>query len=252
MSRIPLIAGNWKMYKTIPEAVETVAELKKAVQDVSSREIVVAPSFVCLAPVAEVIKESNITLASQNVFWEDEGAYTGEISPAMLKSAGCTSAIIGHSERRQYFGETNESVNKKIKKSLDGDLKVIVCIGESLEERERGNTFSILGSQIDGGLQGLTAGQMQKVVIAYEPIWAIGTGKTATADQAEEVHQFIRKQIEENQSKELAEKTRILYGGSVKPENIDELMAKENIDGVLVGGASLKADSFARIVQFLV
>jgi len=251
MSRTPLIAGNWKMYKTIPEAVETVEQLKEAIKDVSSREVVIAPSFVCLFPVAEVIRRSNIALASQNVFWEDEGAYTGEISPAMLRSGGCTYTIIGHSERRQYFGETNESVNKKSKKSLEGGLKVIVCIGESLEERDNKNTFSILRTQIEGGLRGLTADQMREVVIAYEPIWAIGTGKTATADQAEEVHQFIRNQIGEKQGKELSEKTRILYGGSVKPDNIDELMAKKNIDGVLVGGASLKVESFARIVKFL-
>lgn len=251
MSRIPLIAGNWKMYKTVPEAVETVKQLKKAVENVSGREIVVAPSFVCLSPVAEVIRDSNITSAAQDVFWEDDGAYTGEVSPGMLRSAGCTYTIIGHSERRQYFGETNDTVNKKIRKSLAGGLKVIVCIGESLQERESGDTFAKIETQISEGLSGLDASRMDEVVIAYEPIWAIGTGKTATASEAEEVHRFIREMIQKNYGAAVAERIRILYGGSVKPENIDELMAEKNVDGALVGGASLKVESFARIVKFL-
>ncbi len=251
MSRIPLIAGNWKMHKTVPEAIETAVQLKEAINDVSGREIVIAPPFVSLVSVAEVIKDSNITLSAQNVFWEDEGAYTGEISPAMLRSAGCTYTIIGHSERRQYFGETDETVNKKIKKCLDNGLKTIVCIGESLEERESGKTFSVLEAQISQGLAGLNPNQMESIVIAYEPVWAIGTGKTATTTQAEEAHQFIRSKIEGKYGKEVAEKVRILYGGSVKPDNIDGLMAEKDVDGVLVGGASLKAESFARIVKFL-
>jgi triosephosphate isomerase (TIM) len=251
MSRIPLIAGNWKMYKTVPEAVETVKQLKKAVENVSGREIVVAPPFVSLSPVAEVIRGSNIKSAAQDVFWEEEGAYTGEVSPGMLRSAGCTYAIIGHSERRQYFGETNETVNKKIKKSLAGGLRVIVCIGESLQERESGETFSRIQTQLSEGLSGLDASGMEPVVIAYEPIWAIGTGKTATASQAEEVHGFIREKIQKAYGTATGEELRILYGGSVKPENIDELMAKKNVDGALVGGASLKVESFARIIKFL-
>ena len=251
MSRTPLISGNWKMYKTVPEAVETVVQLKEAVKDVSGREIVIAPPFVSLVSMAEVLKGSNITLAAQNVFWEEEGAFTGEVSPAMLRSAGCTYTIIGHSERRQYFGETDETVNKKIKKTIDGGLKVIACIGESLEERESGKTFSVLKTQISEGLKGRNPSQMENIVIAYEPVWAIGTGKTATTAQAKEAHQFIRNRVEEQYGKEVSEKTRILYGGSVKPENIDELMAEEDIDGVLVGGASLKVESFARIVKFL-
>jgi triosephosphate isomerase len=251
MSRIPLIAGNWKMHKTVPEAVETALQLKEAINDVSGREIVIAPPFVSLVSVAEVVKDSNITLSAQNVFWEEEGAYTGEISPAMLRSAGCTYTIIGHSERRQYFGETNETVNKKIKKCLDTGLRAIVCIGESLEERESGKTFSVLELQISQGLAGLNSNQMESIVIAYEPVWAIGTGKTATTAQAEEAHQFIRSKIEGDYGKEVAEKIRILYGGSVKPDNIDGLMAEKDVDGVLVGGASLKVDSFARIVKFL-
>ena len=251
MKRTPFIAGNWKMYKTVAEAVETAERLKEAVKDVSGKDIIIAPSFVCLVPVAEVIKESNISLIAQNVFWEDEGPYTGEISPDMLKSAGCKGTIIGHSERRQYFGETDETVNKKVKKCLDTGLMAIVCIGESLEERESGKTFPVLETQLSEGLTGLHPFHLEHLIIAYEPIWAIGTGKTATAAQAEDVHRFIRKKMEGKYGNVAAEKVRIIYGGSVKPGNIDALMAEENIDGVLVGGASLKAESFARIVKFL-
>ena len=251
MIRIPLIAGNWKMYKTITEAVETATQLKKEVKDISGREIVIAPSFVSLHPVAQIIKGSNINLCAQDVFWEMEGAFTGEVAPVMLLNAGCTYTIIGHSERRQYFGETNETVNKKIKTSLQGGLKAIVCIGETLKERNAGKTFFVLDTQITEGLVDLTSAPMEKVVIAYEPVWAIGTGKTATTAQAEEAHQFIRAKVERLFGKDMAEKTRVLYGGSVKPENIDQLMAEKDIDGVLVGGASLKVDSFARIVKFI-
>jgi triosephosphate isomerase len=250
MTRIPCIAGNWKMHKTVEEAVETATRLKEAVEAVSGRDIGIAPPFVSLAPVAEVIKGSNISLMAQNVFWEDEGAYTGEISPTMLKSAGCKCAIIGHSERRQYFGETNETVNKKINKCLQAGLTAIVCIGESLEERESGKTFSVLETQVSEGFAGLSPDQMEKIVLAYEPVWAIGTGKTATPSQAQEAHTFIRSKIGERFSSTIAGKIRILYGGSVKPGNIDELMAEEDVDGALVGGASLDAESFARIVKF--
>jgi len=251
MDRIPLIAGNWKMYKTVPQAVETALQLKEEVKEVVNREIVIAPAFVALYPVARAIEGSNLKLSAQDVFWENEGAYTGEVSPTMLVSAGCTYTIIGHSERRQYFGETNESVNKKIKASLQQGLKAIVCIGETLAEREAGKTFSVLEKQLGEGLAELSMDFMEKVVIAYEPVWAIGTGKTATAAQAEEAHQFIRSEIEKLFSKSVAEKTRILYGGSVKPENIDQLMAEKDIDGVLVGGASLKVESFSRIIKFV-
>ena len=250
MNRVPLIAGNWKMYKTVPEALETATQLKEAVKGISGRDIVIAPPFVSLYPVAQAIRGSKINLCSQDIFWEEEGAFTGQISPTMLLSAGCTFTLIGHSERRQYFGETNETVNKKTKKSIDQGLKVIVCIGETLEEREAGKTFSVLEMQISEELKGLTPALMGTVVIAYEPVWAIGTGKTATAAQAEEVHQFIRNKLKEQFNTDVAEKTRILYGGSVKPDNIDQLMAEKDIDGVLVGGASLKVDSFSRIVKF--
>jgi triosephosphate isomerase len=197
MKRVPLIAGNWKMYKTVPEAVATAVELKEAVKNVSGREIVLAPSFVSLFPVAQAVSGSNITISSQDVFWEDEGAFTGQISPAMLLSAGCVYTLMGHWERRQYFGETDETVNRKVKKSIDRGLKAIVCIGESLAEREAGKTFSVLEIQLSEGLNGLTSALMGSVVIAYEPVWAIGTGKTATAAQAEEVHQFIRNKLKD-------------------------------------------------------
>ncbi|MBN2467543.1 MAG: triose-phosphate isomerase [Deltaproteobacteria bacterium] len=251
-SRTPLIAGNWKMYKTVPEALETAEQLKEAVIDISGREIVISPPYVCLFPVAVALKGSNIVVAGQNVFWEDEGAYTGEVSPGMLKSAGCAYTIIGHSERRQYFGETNETVNKKIKMSIAAGLTCIVCIGELLEERETGRTFAVLETQLSEGLDGISAPQMAAVVIAYEPVWAIGTGKTATTAQAEEAHRFIRSRIEHAYGSEVSGTTRILYGGSVKPDNIDQLMAEEDVDGVLVGGASLKVESFSRIVHFVV
>jgi len=239
------------MYKTVSEAVSTATQLASAVQAVSAREIVVAPPFVSLTAVTNAVQGSNIAVSGQDVFWEEEGAYTGEVSPAMLLSAGCRYTIIGHSERRQYFGETNDTVNKKVKACLKAGLPAIVCIGETLQEREEGKTFSILEAQINQGMAGLDpAGLPARMVIAYEPVWAIGTGKTATAAQAEEAHRFIRDQVGKFFGADVAEQVRVLYGGSVKPENIDELMAENNIDGALVGGASLKADSFARIVKF--
>lgn len=251
MARIPCIAGNWKMYKTVPEAVETAIQIKEAVKEVTGREIGIAPAFVALAPLAQALQGSNISVMAQDVFWEEEGAFTGEVSPSMLKSAGCACSIIGHSERRQYFGETDQTVNKKLKKCLEAGLRAVVCIGETLEEREAGNTFSVLKVQVAQGLSGLTAAQMAQVVVAYEPVWAIGTGKTATAQQAEEAHRFIRSEIEKSFGQEVAAALRILYGGSVKPDNVDELMAQPDVDGALVGGASLKVESFARIIKFL-
>jgi triosephosphate isomerase len=248
--RRPLIAGNWKMHKNVSESVALVSQLKEMVADAKGVEVVVAPPFTALAAVAQVLKGSNILLSAQNTFWEESGAYTGEVSPSMLKDIGCACTIIGHSERRQYFGETNETVNKKLKTSLKASLLPIVCIGETLEEREIGKTLKVIEEQVRGGLKGLSSAEMEKVVIAYEPVWAIGTGKTATSEQAQEVHLFIRKVIAELFGSKLAESLRILYGGSVKADTIDELMAQKDIDGALVGGASLKADSFARIVKF--
>lgn len=248
--RKPLIAGNWKMNKHSAESVELVSQLRNMVCDVKEVDIVVAPPYTALGAVADAIKGSNIFLSAQHTFWEESGAFTGEVAPSMLKDIGCRYAIVGHSERRQYFGETNETVNKRLKAALKVSLTPIVCIGEVLEEREAGKTLNIIEQQLKEGLNDLSAGDMENVVIAYEPVWAIGTGKTATPDQAQEVHQFIRKLIAEIFSEKVAEGVRILYGGSVKPDNIDQLMSQKDIDGALVGGASLKADSFSRIVKF--
>jgi triosephosphate isomerase len=248
--RTPIMAGNWKMHKTVREAVDFVTRLQKELGDWDETEAVVAPPFVALAPVAERLTGTKITLAAQDCFWEEQGAFTGQISPPMLRDVGCRYVIIGHSERRAYFGETDETVNKKVKAVLSYELHPIICVGESLQEREGGDTFKIVGGQMKEGLKGLDAAAFQWIVIAYEPIWAIGTGKTATPKQAQEVHAFIRGLLSEIFSPEGAEKVRIQYGGSVKPDNVDELMAQPDIDGALVGGASLELDSFTRIVRF--
>ena len=248
--RRPIIAGNWKMNENIAESVELVSQLRELVSGVREVEIVVAPPYTALGSVADAIKGSNIFLSAQNIFWEESGAFTGEVAPLMLKDIGCQYAIVGHSERRQYFGETSETVNKRLKAALKVSLTPIVCIGEVLEEREAEKTLDVIEQQLKEGLNGLSADEMEKVVIAYEPVWAIGTGKTATPDQAQEVHRFIRKLMTQIFSEKVAEGTRILYGGSVKPDNVDQLMSQKDIDGALVGGASLKADSFARIIKF--
>ena len=244
--RTPFIAGNWKMFKTAAEAVDFVTNLKPQVAEVINREILVCPPFPALAPVAEALRNSNIKLGAQNLFWEDEGAFTGEVSAPMLKAVGCQYVIIGHSERRQYFGETNETVNKKIFAALKHNLWPIVCIGETLEEREKNETFKVIEKQVQEGFKNLDSSNWLQVTIAYEPVWAIGTGKTATPKQAQEVHAFIRGLL----PKEVASQVRILYGGSIKPENIKELMAQPDIDGGLVGGASLKVESFAKIIKY--
>lgn len=250
MMRTPIMAGNWKMYKTAREAVDFVTRLQKELGDVKEAEVVVAPPFVALAPVAERLSGTAIALAAQDCYWEEEGAYTGEVSPPMLRDVGCRYVIIGHSERRAYFGETDETVNKKVYALLSHDLHPIVCVGESLEERERGDTVQIVERQVKEGLKGLDETAIRAVVIAYEPLWAIGTGKTATPEQAQEVHAFIRGLVSSIFNPAVAEEIRIQYGGSVKPDNVDELMAQADIDGALVGGASLKVDAFARIVRF--
>ena len=247
--RTPIIAGNWKLNKTVSEAVALISELKELVNKTDSVEVVVAPTFTALDAVSNSIKDSNIQLAAQDVYWEDSGAYTGEVSAPMLKDVGCNYVIIGHSERRQYFGETNETVNQKVKAALSHNLKPIVCVGEQLEERETGQTESIIKDHITGGTTGLTNDTILSCVIAYEPVWAIGTGKTATPEQAQEVHHFIRNLLSDNFSNEVASQVRIQYGGSVKPENAAELMAQSDVDGALVGGASLQAESFAQIVK---
>ena len=248
--RKPIIAGNWKLNKTISESRELATKLIKNLNRIEDREIVIAPVFTALSSVAEIIKTSPIQLAAQNCYPETTGAFTGEISPIFLKDAGCQYVIVGHSERRQILGETNSFINKKLTQILETNLKPILCIGETLEERESGRMLEILSAQIKGGLANLTVEQMAPIVIAYEPVWAIGTGKTASTDQAQEAHAFIRSLLQELFNEEVSAQTRILYGGSVKPNNVDSLMAEKDIDGALVGGASLQAKDFIRIVQF--
>ncbi|HXE97945.1 MAG TPA: triose-phosphate isomerase [Dongiaceae bacterium] len=248
--RRPVIAGNWKLFKTIAESVALVSELKTLVAGNQDVEIVVAPVFTALSRVSEAIAGSNIRMAAQDCYWEEEGAFTGEVAPKLLKDAGCSYVIIGHSERRQYFGETDLTVNKKTRAVITAGLTAIVCVGETLAEREAEQTFSVVEKQIQGGLAGLAEDDFSHVVIAYEPVWAIGTGKTASDAQAQEVHAFIRKLIARFFNQSVADAVRILYGGSVKPDNVKGLMAQTDIDGALVGGASLKAESFAAIVAF--
>jgi triosephosphate isomerase len=249
--RKPIIAGNWKMYKTIGQAIELANGLKREFYKIEATDIdiVLCPVYTCLSEVAEVIANSNIALGAQDVYWQDEGAFTGEISAPMLKDAGCAYVIIGHSERRQFFGETNDTVNKKIKAALKHGLLPIVCVGESLAEREANKTFEVLTDHVQNGLVGLTAEEAAKIVIAYEPVWAIGTGKTATSAQAQEAHKYIRDLLAKFYNQELAAGIRIQYGGSVKPENIEEIMAQPDVDGALVGGASLKVESFSEIIK---
>ncbi len=248
--RTPLIAGNWKMYKTAAEAQAFARAFLPLVSGVKGVEIVLAPPCHAIRAVADAVRGSAVGVASQNVHFAPEGAYTGEVSVAMVKEAGATHAIIGHSERRQYFAETDDSVNRKVKAALDAGLVPIMCLGETLAEREAGKTVEVVERQLRGGLAGLPASAAAKVVVAYEPVWAIGTGKTATPAQAQEVHAALRKCLAAIWGGAAAASVRILYGGSVKPDNVDTLMAQEDIDGALVGGASLKADSFARIVKF--
>jgi triosephosphate isomerase len=250
--RIPLIAGNWKMYKDVNEAVELAASLKNVLKDVpgDKAEVAICPPFVDLQAVAAVIKGSNISLGAQNMYAAQEGAFTGEISPLMLRSVGAHYVILGHSERRQYFKETNEDINKKLKMALEYGLFPILCVGEKLEDREKGITNDIIKDHVVGGLAGIPKEKMANVVIAYEPVWAIGTGKTATPDQAQAVHKFIRETVKSLYDQPTADALRIQYGGSVKPDNAKILMNMPDIDGALVGGAALKADSFEAIVKF--
>lgn len=248
--RIPLLAGNWKMYKTIGEAEELVKGLLAGLGNVTEREVAVCPPFTALTTVRALLAGTPVALGAQDVFYAAEGAYTGAIAPGMLKDVGCTYAIIGHSERRQYFGDTDETVNRKLKALLAHDLQAIMCVGESKPQRDSGQAEPIVVGQVEAGLAGITAEQMRSVVIAYEPIWAIGTGDTATPEDAQAMHAAIRQTLTRLYDVATAAAVRIQYGGSVKPDNVDELMAQPDIDGALVGGASLKADSFLRIVQF--
>jgi triosephosphate isomerase len=249
--RRPIVVANWKMNKTIPEALQFVGDLRKRFKEADREgiDIVLAPPFTALKAVSDSIGGDNtLCLAAQNLFSEEKGAYTGEISAAMLLDSGCKYVIIGHSERRQYFGETDEGVNKKINRALYHNLIPLFCLGETLRQRDDGETFKIVRAQVEKGLDGLSEGAVSGVVIAYEPVWAIGTGKTAMPEQAEEVHGFIRAILRESYGREVSDSVRILYGGSVTPENIGSLRKEPDIDGALVGGASLQADSFVRIV----
>ena len=244
------MAGNWKMYKTPAETTQFFEKFRPLVEKSEHAEVVICPPFTNLAAAAAAAQGSRIHIGSQNIAWAKEGAFTGEISGAMLRAAGATHAIIGHSERRQYFGETDETVLKRTEAALEAGLTPIVCVGERLEEREAGNTEAVLVRQFAGGIAGLTGQQFAKIVIAYEPVWAIGTGKTATPEIAADAHRAIRAQVREKFGKDAAGAVRILYGGSVKPDNVKTLMAQPEIDGSLVGGASLDAVSFASIVNF--
>ena len=261
MTRRIVMAGNWKMYKSVGESLALVQALKEALGDVSHRETVVCPPFTALHAVAEALRGSNIEVGAQNLYPAEEGAYTGEVSPKMLLDVGCQYVILGHSERRQYFQESDAFVNEKVKAALDYGLKLILCVGETLEQREQGRQRSVVSAQVGRDLEDVSADAMKRVAIAYEPIWAIGTGRTATPQQANEMHRAIRdvlsglyghrdEQAGGKTGGEVAQGTSILYGGSVKPLNVDDLMAEPDVDGTLVGGASLEAESFIRIVRF--
>jgi triosephosphate isomerase len=238
------------MNKSNSEAIAFANELKTKIEHIKKTVIVVCPSFIALAPVCDILKKARAQVGAQNLHWEASGAYTGEVAAEMIENAGCEYVIIGHSERRQYFGETNEIVNQKIKRTLSSCcLTPIVCVGETLDQREKGDTKKIVKTQLSQGLQGLTPKQMERIVIAYEPVWAIGTGVTATPQQAEEVHSYIRDLLKKMYNEPIAEVTSILYGGSVNPKNIQELLKQPNIDGGLIGGASLKVDSFVEMIN---
>lgn len=247
--RKPIIAGNWKLNNTEKQTVELVTALRNELVDVQGVDIVICPVFTFLTVVQDMLIDSDIAVGAQNLYWEDSGAFTGEVSAPLLKDVGVTYVIIGHSERRQFFGETNQTVNKKIRAALKHELTPIVCVGEVLAQREADQTFDVIRSQIEESLAGFSAAEARKMIVAYEPVWAIGTGKTATPRQAQDVHKFIRDLLTELYDEKTAADVRIQYGGSVKPDNIAELISQPDIDGALVGGASLKADSFTQIVR---
>ena len=249
--RVPLLAGNWKMHGTIPEAVQLAKAVVDGVRDVTDRDVLVAPSFPALAPVAACLPGSRVLLSAQNMHWEDKGAFTGEVSGPMLTAAGCTHVIVGHSERRQLFGDGDEWVARKVAAALRCRLTPVMCVGETLQEREANETWAVIDRQTRAGLYGLDSTAIAHVVVAYEPVWAIGTGKVATPEQAQEVHASIRALLGELAGPAVAASIRILYGGSVKPDNIDALMRQPDLDGALVGGASLNAADFTRIVRFV-
>jgi triosephosphate isomerase len=249
--RKPVIAGNWKMYKTVAESVATALALKPLIANANHCDIIIAPVFTALKTVADRLEGSNIHVAAQNCSTEiEEGAHTGEIAAFMLRDVGASHVIVGHSERRQLYGETDSMVGKKCLAGISGGLNVILCVGETLQQREQGIAERVVSGQLDGGLSGLTASDLDRIIVAYEPVWAIGTGRTATPDQAQEMHAFIRRVFAEGHSKSASDSLRILYGGSVKPDNVAGLMSQEDIDGALVGGASLDPQSFSQIVNY--
>jgi triosephosphate isomerase (TIM) len=247
--RMPVIAGNWKMHKTAGEAAVLARAIKNGLGDTAKCQVVLAPPFTALTSVAAEIRNTPLHLAAQNVYWEPKGAFTGEISIPMLEDIGCGMAIIGHSERRQYFGETDVTVNNRVRALLKSKLQPVVCIGETLEQRESGTHHSVIAQQLAGGLDGLTHQDLLRIILAYEPVWAIGTGRTASPEIAQSMHGFIRNWLSENLGGN-AQEVRIIYGGSVKPDNIDALMRQPDIDGALVGGACLEAESFLRIIHY--
>jgi len=249
-SRRPLLAGNWKMNLTIAESLELATAIAKSSCKVTDRDIMIAPSFTAIPAVAEILSDSNVILAAQNVCGAEKGAYTGEISPAMLQEIGCKMVIIGHSERRHIFGEDETLINQRLSGSLRHDLLPILCVGETLDDREASKTFTVLEAQLRAGLADITIKRADDLILAYEPVWAIGTGKTASAEQAQEVHAFLREILADILQKDIAADIRILYGGSVNSDNVDILMAEADIDGALVGGAALDPESFERIIHF--
>lgn len=246
----PLIVANWKMYKTVPEAVDLVQEMLPGLKAVSGTQVAIAPPFVALSDVGRAMAGTDVFLAAQNMFWEQEGAYTGETSPVMLRDLGCRFVILGHSERRQFFSEGDGEVGRKVQSALQEGLVPILCVGETLGERDYGKTFDVIERQIRGGLEDVVLDSGEELVIAYEPVWAIGTGKTSSPEAAQEVHGFIRGLLDNVIGEKASKQVRVLYGGSVKPDNIDGLMAMKDINGALVGGASLDTQSFTRIVNF--
>jgi len=250
MSRRPLIAGNWKMHMNLAGAVNLAREVAQAAERASDRDVMIAPPFTALASVAEALRQSPVLLGAQNVCWEEKGAFTGEISPTMLADIGCSMAIVGHSERRHIFGEQDAMINKRINGALHFGLTPVFCIGETLTDREAGKTFVVLESQLRKGLAGISLPVADRLVVAYEPVWAIGTGKTATAEQAQEAHAFVREVLENVFEKNIASQIRILYGGSVNVQNVDGILSRPDVDGALVGGAALNPDTFKRIVEF--
>jgi triosephosphate isomerase (TIM) len=247
--RRPLIAGNWKMFKTVHDTVAYIRELRDALKALPGVDVVVAPPFTALYAACDAARGTEIAISAQNLHWEREGAFTGEVSAAMIREAGAEYVIVGHSERRTLFGETNLSVNKKLTAALGVQLVPIVCVGETLSQRDAGQTMQVLDQQVKEGLDGLTAAQLEEMVLAYEPVWAIGTGRNATPDQAQEAHEYIRSRLRQWFGVDTAERCRILYGGSVKPDNIASLIAQPDVDGALVGGASLDVRAFTEIVR---